>query len=214
MQSVANRSRTLVKVCGVRSADEARRILDLGADAVGVVVANGSPRQVSTDEAFGIAATRPHGTVLVGRGDEADWADLTRSWPGPVQIHGPGLELRRPFIRALAAGARPDANERVPVACLLDAPAAGSGALWDWSTAASPWPSLPLILAGGLTPANVHDALTAVRPWAVDVSSGVERERGRKDLELVRAFLQAVRACDEASGRTDEASPAGFEALR
>jgi len=214
MQVAANRSRTLAKICGVRSADEAQRIVDLGADAVGVVVAQGSPRQVSPETAFRIAATMPLRTVLVGRGDEPDWRDLTRSWPGPVQIHGPGLELRRPFIRALAAGARPDANERVPVACLLDAPAAGSGALWDWSTAASPWPSLPLILAGGLTPANVHDALTAVRPWAVDVSSGVERERGRKDLELVRAFLQAVRACDEASGRTDEASPAGFEALR
>jgi len=204
----------LVKICGVLSVDEARQIVDLGADAVGVVVAQGSPRQVSPETAFRIAAVVPVRTVLVGRGDEPDWSDLARSWPGPVQIHGPGFGLHRPFIRALAAGAAPDPSEPTPIASLLDAPSAGSGASWDWSNAASPWPSLPLILAGGLTPANVHDALTAVRPWAVDVSSGVERERGRKDLELVRAFLQAVRACDEASGRTDEASPAGFEALR
>ena len=214
MQFAANRSRTLVKICGVRSADDARRIFDLGADAVGVVVAGGSPRQVSPDSAFRIAAIMPARTVLVGRGDEPDWVDLGRSWPGPVQIHGPGDGLRRPFMRALAAGTLPDPTEPTPAACLLDAPTAGSGASWDWTTAASPWPAVPLILAGGLTPDSVPHAIRAARPWAVDVSSGVERERGQKDLGLVRAFLEAVRQCDAAEGRTADPSPSGFEALR
>jgi phosphoribosylanthranilate isomerase len=214
MQSVANRSRTLVKICGIGSADEARRIFDLGADAVGVVVASGSPRQVSPDTAFRIAAVMPARTLLVGRGDEPDWVDLARSWSGPVQIHGPSLGLRRSFIRALAASTRPGPSEPTPIAILLDAPTAGSGATWDWAKAASPWPELPLILAGGLTPDSVPQAMRAARPWAVDVSSGVERERGRKDLELVRAFLDAVHGCDTADGRDAEPSPSGFEALR
>ena len=214
MYAPANRSRTLAKICGVRSVDDATRIFDLGADAVGVVVATGSPRQVSPAEALQIAARHPERTVLVGRGDEAVWPDLARSWPGPVQIHGSGSNLGRAFIRALPAGTPPAAGEPRPIACLLDAPTAGSGAVWDWSRAVSPWPGLPLILAGGLTPESVTDAVRRVHPWAVDVSSGVERERGRKDLDLVRAFVEAVRRCDLDDGRVSDPSPRGFDALR
>jgi len=213
MHAAANRSRTLAKICGVRSEDEANRIFDLGADAVGVVVATGSPRQVSSDMAFRIARERPAQTVLEGRGNEPEWADLARSWPGPVQIHGPGHGLCRSFIRALAGGDAPDPSEPTPIACLLDAPSAGSGDAWDWARASSPWPGLPLILAGALTPESVAAAIQAARPCAVDVSSGVERVRGHKDLDLVRAFLTKVRACDSADGRTTDPSPTGFEAL-
>jgi phosphoribosylanthranilate isomerase len=214
MRAAANRSRTLVKICGIRSADEAGRILDLGADAVGVVIATGSPRQVSPTEALQIAATHPGRTVLVGRGDEPVWLDLARSWPGPVQIHGPASHLRRSVIRALPAGTPPAPDEREPVACLLDAPTAGSGAAWDWSRAVSPWPGLPLILAGGLTPDSVAHAIRRVHPWAVDVSSGVERDRGRKDLDLVHAFLDAVQRSDADDGRAGTPSPSSFDSLR
>ncbi len=214
MRVAANRSRTLVKICGVRSADQASQVFDLGADAVGVVVATGSPRRVSPSEAVQIATKHPGRTVLVGRGDEPVWPDLARSWPGPVQIHGSGSDLARAFIRALPVGTPPAPSEPRPVACLLDAPTAGSGTAWDWSRAVSPWPDLPLILAGGLTPESVADAMRSVRPWAVDVSSGVERDRGRKDLDLVRAFVNAVRRCDADDGRVTDPSPAGFDALR
>jgi phosphoribosylanthranilate isomerase len=214
MHAAANRSRTLVKICGVRSADEAAEVFDLGADAVGVVIATGSPRQVSPSAALQIATTRPGRTVLVGRGDEPVWPDLARSWPGPVQIHGSGRDLTRAFIRALPAGTPPAPSEPRPVACLLDAPTAGSGTAWDWSRATSPWPDQPLILAGGLTPESVAHAIRSVHPWAVDVSSGVERARGRKDLDLVRVFVEAVRRCDASDGRVTDPSPTGFDALR
>lgn len=214
MQVAANPSRTLVKICGVRSPQEAGRILDLGADAIGVVVAEGSPRQVSLADAHAISLVAAGRAVLVGRGTEPDWSELTRSWPGPVQIHGPSAVQGRRCIRALPADAAPLEASTQCSACLLDAPEAGSGQTWNWSQARSPWPGCPLILAGGLNPVNVAVAITAARPWAVDVSSGVERERGRKDLSLVEAFIQAVRDCDAAAGRSGDPVPADFVSLR
>ena len=212
MQRAANGFRTLVKVCGVRSPEEARRILDLGADAVGVVVAEGSPRQLTATEALEVAHGSPR-AVLVGRGSEACWLDLARSWPGPVQIHGPGGDIGRRFIRAVSGPDHPQ-NEPDPVACLMDAPEAGSGVPWSWSSDRCPWPGLPLILAGGLNPSNVGAAIRIARPWAVDVSSGVESSRGVKSLGLVAAFIEAVRRCDVEHGRTAEPIPPHFEALR
>ena len=214
MQVAANPSRTLVKICGVRSPEEAGRILDLGADAIGVVVAEGSPRRVSPADALAIAGVAPARTVLVGRGSEPGWAELARSWSGPAQIHGPNPLQGRRFIRAIHAESPLPEGSPEFAACLLDAPVAGSGQAWDWSRARSPWPACPLILAGGLTPGNVGSAISGAQPWAVDVSSGVERERGHKDLELVAAFLHAVRACDSTAGRSGEPTPRGFESLR
>lgn len=214
MHAAANGSRTLVKICGVRSPDEAVGILRLGADAIGVVVAEGSPRQLSAGQARAIGAAVGPRSVLVGRGTEPEWADLARSWPGPVQIHGEPGSLGRSFIRALAAGADPSPHEGTPVACLLDAPSAGSGERWEWSLARSPWPGLPVILAGGLHAGCAAEAIRAARPWAVDVSSGVERRRGMKDLALVSEFIAAVRACDAELGRSGTPEPAGFADLR
>lgn len=71
----------------------------------------------------------------------------------------------------------------------------------------------PLILAGGLDPGNVREAISATAPWAVDVSSGVERVRGTKDLSLVRAFIEAVRTADADAARCATPEPSGFEAL-
>jgi phosphoribosylanthranilate isomerase len=96
---------------------------------------------------------------------------------------------------------------------LLDAHQAGSGQPWDWRSAPSTPAHLPRILAGGLTPANVASAIDATEPWAVDVSSGVERSRGIKDHNLVAEFIQAVRACDLAAGRDAEPLPPGFSGL-
>jgi phosphoribosylanthranilate isomerase len=198
----------------VRSPEEAAGILGLGADAIGVVMAEGSPRQVSADQALLIAALQPERTVLVGRGNEAGWADLARSWSGPVQIHGPADGLGRRWIRATHLGDTPPHDEATPVACLVDAPIAGSGVPWDWTAARPPWPDVPWILAGGLRIDSVAAAIRAARPWAVDVSSGVEHERGRKDLSLVRQFIDQVRACDAADGRTASPNPSNFAALR
>jgi len=205
-------ARTLIKICGARNASEARAILDLGADAVGVVVAAGSPRRVHPSEAVAIADACGKQAVLVLRGSDQDCMDLLRSWPGPVQIHEPIGDPGRPCIVASNAAtlSAPEAWPSSATALLLDAPQAGSGAAWDWTKAQNTPRHLPCILAGGLNPANVATAINAAHPWAVDVSSGVEHARGTKDLGLVQAFIAAVRSCDAAAGRHDAPYPADF----
>ncbi len=215
MPAAEKRARTLVKICGVRSVEEARAILTLGADAIGVVVAAGSPRQVQPDQALTLSREIGPGAVLVDRNpaDPDRWA-LIRAWPGPVQLHGLTSGPHRRTILALHAGDPPPAHawtERVS-AWLLDAPDAGSGTAWTW--ARPPWlDDRPLLLAGGLRAQSVGAAIEAALPWAVDVSSGVERERGVKDLTLVRSFIESVRMADAKAGRTATPSPAHFAAL-
>lgn len=207
------RPATLVKVCGIRSADEALRVLALGADAIGVVTVPGSPRQVSEPEARAIASAAGRRTVLVVTGEHPGSAELTRWWPGAVQVHAPRGDPGRPFIHAGPPDlAPPPSAWATPCARLVDAPRAGSGAAWSWSRPPN-LGGLPLLLAGGLDARNVGAAIDAVQPWAVDVSSGVERERGVKDLGLVAAFIAAVREADALHGRTMVARPPSFEAL-
>jgi len=208
-------ARTLIKICGARNASEARAILDLGADAVGVVVAAGSPRRVHPSEAVAIADACGKQAVLVLRGSDQDCMDLLRSWPGPVQIHDPNGDPGRRCIVGHRAATMPSPQDlpATATALLLDAPQAGSGATWDWATARSAPNRLPCILAGGLNPSNVAAAIAAALPWAVDVSSGVEHARGTKYLGLVQAFIAAVRSCDAAAGRHGSPDPADFAAL-
>lgn len=205
---------TRIKICGVRNPAEARAVLDAGADAVGVVVSE-SPRRVHPAEAMAIASACPERTVLVLRGTDTQHIDLLRSWPGPVQIHDPSGVPPRRCILGLHAGSPPPADAwfEAASAVLLDGSRAGSGQPWDWAQAAGSIRGLPRILAGGLRPDNVAAAIEAVRPWAVDVSSGVEHARGTKDLALVRAFIAAVRACDQAAARSADPWPPDFAAL-
>jgi len=220
MRPVEKHSRTIIKICGVRSVAQAKAILDLNADAVGVVIASGSPRQVDADLANAIGRACAAKGVLVMREMTAETLALLRNWQGPVQIHGASADPHRRYIFAGAVDeSQPPAHWiGKPIARLFDAPAAGSGKSWDWNIArkhAEALPAnMPLLVAGGLHAGNVADAINALLPWAVDVSSGVERDRGMKDLELVRQFIAAVRSCDAAAGRTLEANPDGFEALR
>lgn len=204
---------TLIKVCGIRSAAQAGRVLDLGADAVGVVTVPGSPRQVSEQEARVIAELVGTRAVLVVTGEHPGTRELMRWWPGPVQIHGPQADPGRPYIHADPADA-PGADPRwaPAVARLVDAPQSGAGAAWNW-TRPEALGAVPLLLAGGLDAANVGAAIEEVRPWAVDVSSGVERERGIKDFDLVTAFIAAVRQTDARVGRRSAAKPSRFEDL-
>ncbi len=208
-----NRRRTMIKICGIRSPDEASAILAMGADAIGVVVADGSSRQV--DEPLALEIAREAGTraVVVDR-DPADPRRLAflRSWPGPVQLHGDPSSVERRCILGVSGDAVTRPPHRLVCAWLLDAPASGSGQPWRWSRPG--WMDhRPLILAGGLDPGNVREAISATAPWAVDVSSGVERVRGTKDLSLVRAFIEAVRTADADAARCATPEPSGFEAL-
>lgn len=209
-----------VKICGIRSVEDARTAADAGADYLGLVFAE-SPRRVDLAQARAIRDALPQGPPRVGVFDRAgpdevvvavEAADLAT-----IQVHGeyaPGELTRlvraagRPFIRALHAGRdnlgddleEALASDPPPFALLLDTPveglAGGSGRTFDWQLARDPARRTRVFLAGGLTPANVAAAIRAVEPYAVDVSSGVEAAPGRKDRELVRTFIAAARAAD------------------
>lgn len=206
----------LVKICGLSTPEMALVALEAGADAIGVVMSPSSPRHVAPARAREVISAvhdaRPGAlTVLVTA--ELAAADAVReaiaAGAGAVQLHGSRYG-RDDLAAVSAAGLVPWravslADDPAPVVgahgedvLLLDAPVPGSGATWDLTLLAERPPAeRPLegrwLLAGGLTPANVADAVRAVRPWGVDVSSGVESSRGIKDARLVREFVAAAR---------------------
>jgi phosphoribosylanthranilate isomerase len=202
--------RTRVKICGIRDFDAALWAIEAGADAIGLVFVESSPRHVDVGRAAQIAASLPpfvQSVVLT-----ADMApgrvlrlaeEVAASW---VQVHGLESEgqvaqLELPLIRGFRfspeAVRRWNACEMVD-ALLIDGSSGGEGTSFDWTQLADMMDEIdkPVILAGGLTPENVGEAIETIRPWAVDVSSGVERRRGVKDEDLIHAFCEAVRAAD------------------
>ncbi len=201
---------TRVKICGIWEPDAARAAAEAGADAVGFVFAP-SRRRVTVEQAAALAAILPPFVARVGV-----FVDETRErileavaacGLSAVQLHGdepPELcrALPVPVIKAVrVADARSlEALGRYRVsAFLLDAYAPGSpggtGRTFDWDLAAGLGREHRIILSGGLNAANVTDALARVRPYGVDVSSGVETD-GRKDPAKIRAFVEAVRRWD------------------
>jgi len=209
-------ARTRIKVCGVRDMDTALAALEAGADALGFVFAEDSPRYIEPDEAWGIVRSLPplHATVglTVDRSVE-EYAAIERACPTDYsQLHGGESEsvvraCGPRVFKAVEFNAetikddlrRWGAVEEVD-AILVDGSAGGMGQSFDWDALAGAHATCqkPIILAGGLTSRNVGEAIRAVRPWAVDVSSGVERQRGEKDHNLIRAFCRAVRETDAA----------------
>lgn len=208
---MAERRITRVKICGITSVDDARMVIDAGADAIGLVFA-GSKRRIDVDTARAIVRCVPPFVAVVGVFMDAPVEEVLAiaSAVGcdTVQLHG--NEDPAYCRRVVAAGYRVIKRIRVHDAdtpaelrvrmepyrvhgFLLD-PGAGDGRLFAWSVARGL--TGPIIVAGGLTPANVQDVLRVLRPYAVDVSSGVERAPGKKDPEKVRAFLRAVRQYD------------------
>ena len=199
-----------VKVCGVTRPDDARLAVDAGASAIGVIFWPGSPRVVSVARASEIFAVVPDGVLKVGV-----FVDQPRSFVesavrmaqlDAIQLHGREIpsdyNLGCLVLKSVAVGAGFAAASlaEMPsrVVPLLDAAderlKGGTGATIDWTLAATAARVRSVVLAGGLTPANVREAIRAVQPFAVDVSSGVETAPGRKSPDLVRAFLAAVRA--------------------
>ncbi|WP_323101097.1 phosphoribosylanthranilate isomerase [Intrasporangium sp. YIM S08009] len=199
-----------VKVCGLKDPDMARVAVAAGADAVGVVMSEGSPRHVTPEAAAGVveAVGGRADTVLVVREmPVAEAVEAAGSIGATVlQLHGgysaaEFATARAGFARVWRATALDDSTELTVGAwgeevLLLDAPVAGSGHTWDIGALQHRRPRGRWLLAGGLDPVNVAGAVTAARPWGVDVSSGVESSRGVKDPDLVRAFVAAARAAD------------------
>ncbi|WP_392899865.1 phosphoribosylanthranilate isomerase [Streptomyces sp. LN699] len=193
-----------IKICGLRTARDVDTAVEAGADAIGFVFAPGSPRTVDAAGARELAARVPAGVLTVGvfRGQSVEEVRrLTReSGVRSEQLHGDEgpeyyEELRaqgRTLIRATAAAVAA-AGEYGEDLLLIDAPDPGSGKPWNWASAEFTAPEGRWLLAGGLTPATVREALRTTGAWGVDVSSGVERERGIKSPELIRAFIEAAR---------------------
>lgn len=198
-----------VKVCGITSEEDALLAVAMGADALGFVFAPSS-RQISAQLAGDIVKRLPPEIVTVGvfrdesRERVVDIAHSARL--RAVQIHGhePSADSHwirqrvRLVIKAFPAGdpLLDKADEYAADAFLIDSATPGSGQVFDWSLAEGAPSGRRIILAGGLTPANVGDAIRVVRPWGVDVSTGVESAPGRKDPSKVRAFVEAARAAE------------------
>jgi phosphoribosylanthranilate isomerase len=199
-----------VKICGITNEDDALLALALGADALGFVFAPGSPRMVTSDEARDIVKRLPRDevtTVGVFRDERPQRVAEIVNTVGlkGAQLHGrePPSEVeyvrkRVPLvIQGFAAGdpAITMAAEGSADLVLVDAPNPGSGRVFDWVQVEGALNGVRLLLAGGLTPDNVSDAIWRVRPWGVDVSTGVETApgSGRKDPRKLRRFIEAAR---------------------
>ena len=196
-----------VKICGITNEEDALLAVALGADALGFVFAP-SPRQVAVQRVGDIVRRLPPEILTVGvfRDEHPHRVVEIVQSAGlkAAQLHGHEsaedvtevMKHVRTVIKAVSAGsvdaARADTfGTRV---VLVDAPAPGSGKVFDWQLAGELPGGLNVILAGGLTPDNVAQGVSAVRPWGVDVSSGVEAAPGRKDPVLLRRFIDAARA--------------------
>ncbi len=207
--------RTRVKICGFTRAADALAAAQLGADAIGLVFYAPSPRAVSSEQAREVVAALPPFVTVVGLFvDEAP--QTVRSVLQVVRIdclqfHGDEAPdycagFGKPYIKAVRMGAGTDlcdvAGRYASADALLldvDDPAAkgGTGHGFDWNRI-TPGCPLPLILAGGLHPGNARAALAQVRPYALDVSSGVEAAKGVKDPDKMAAFLKEVYQFDHA----------------
>jgi phosphoribosylanthranilate isomerase len=206
-------TRTRIKICGLTRAADVDAAVNAGADALGFNLWSKSPRALTVERAAALAARLPAFVTPVCLFVNAD-AGLIREAVAAIphallQFHGDETPAqcdaaRRPYLRAvrMAAGvdlldfARRYPNAR---ALLVDADAGaaygGSGKVFDWSLIPKDVPA-PVVLSGGLSPANVTDGVLALRPWAVDVSSGVESAKGIKDAALMRRFCDAVQEAD------------------
>lgn len=203
--------RIRVKICGITREQDALLAAEAGADAIGFVHWARSPRAVDVQRARSIQAQLPPfvSTVALFVDPSADtvWQVIEATRPDLLQFHGneePSFcsAFGVPYIKALKITDRaPDATalgyHAQARGFLLDShdPVAigGTGRAFDWSLA--PHATMrPIVLAGGLNAANVGRAIAIVRPWAVDVSSGVESAPGIKDEARLRAFMQAVAA--------------------
>jgi phosphoribosylanthranilate isomerase len=207
-------ARTRIKICGIRTEEALFAAADAGADAVGFMFVKTSPRYIDPEEAFDLMSLLPPLVSAVGvhANPTADaFSDIEELCPAVyTQLHGQeepkvvkacGPDVIK-AIRFDAATIASDLEKWGAMdevcAILVDGSAGGEGTAFDWSLLAPHIESCakPVIIAGGLTPSNVGQAIRAARPFGVDVSSGVESEKGVKDTALIEAFCHAVQEAD------------------
>ena len=208
-------TRTFIKVCGITRIADAEAAVAAGADALGLVFHRASPRAVTIAQAAEVsAAVGPFvSTVALFVNAAPVYVEEVLAATGIhlAQFHGDETpeycrSFRRPYIKAIRMAPGLDAAAMAArygdaAACLFDAwhpqLAGGTGDVFDWSRLLSCTGSRPMILAGGLTAANVATAVRTLRPYAVDVSSGVESAPGLKDARLIAEFVAAVRSVQQ-----------------
>ena len=208
--------RTRIKICGITSVEDALAAAQLGADAIGLVFYPPSPRYVEVEQAAEIAAALPPFVTTVGLFVNADEQTISevvsRVRIDLIQFHGNeckdycGLH-QRPYLKAVRMSDEVDLDKQMTDyaqarALLLDTYKAGvpggTGEQFNWDRVPAHLAD-KIILAGGLTPENVKDAIAQVHPYAVDVSGGVESAPGKKDKEKMARFIEAVRSQESRS---------------
>ncbi|MDT3423887.1 phosphoribosylanthranilate isomerase [Pseudomonas protegens] len=202
------------KICGITRIEDALAAVAAGADAIGLVFYAKSPRAVNVQQARAIIAALPPFVTSVGlfvNASRCELGEILDAVPlDLLQFHGDESAAdcegyHRPYIKAL----RVKAGDDIAAACLayprasgilldtyVEGVPGGTGEAFDWSLVPQGL-NKPIILAGGLTPDNVAAAIARVRPYAVDVSGGVEQGKGIKDPAKIQAFMQAVRRSNE-----------------
>ena len=218
LSAAAATGRLVVKICGITCPEDGRLAVEAGADALGFVFWPGSPRSIDPLEASAVSRGLPESVLRVGVFVDASRDELERIVDAAdldvLQLHGnEPLEalaaLPRPVLKAVRVGPGFAVDEALRAAeaaagLVVDTrlpgeaqSPGGTGVAFDWSLVSGLAGRVPfLMLAGGLGPGNVAEAIRAVRPHGVDVSSGVESRPGRKDGAKVRAFVEAARAAD------------------
>ena len=205
--------RTRIKICGVTRAEDAAAAVAGGADAVGVIFAS-SPRQVSVEQAADVLSAVPPFVARVGVFVDAPTGLIRRAVEscGLTAVQFSGSETPEicdtvpvPVLKVIHVGTHFDSSAAEPyrghaAALLLDTlstdKAGGTSQHFDWRTVEADLGWAPTIVAGGLHPGNVGECVALLRPFAVDVSSGVESAPGIKDHDRIEAFCAAVRAAD------------------
>ena len=206
-------SSTRIKICGITRHEDATAAAAAGADAIGFVFYRNSPRYVDPDRAKAIAAAVPPFVSIVGLFVDADAADVEASLRAfrvdYLQFHGDEnkdycSQFGVPFLKAVRVRPGLDllhyaidfsAARALLLDAFVDGVPGGTGQKFDWNLIPRNLP-LPIVLSGGLSPDNITEAVRRVRPWAVDVSSGVEAAKGIKDADKIKQFIRGVRNAD------------------
>lgn len=211
--------RTRIKVCGITNKEDARAAVAAGADALGFIFVEQSPRLVNPDMVRAITRELPPFVEAIGvfRDEEMEavaelihYCSLTM-----VQLHGSESpeyceKISCPVIKSFSIHSETESGELAAYSgivsgFLLDTYhkdlAGGTGMVFDWKLVEQIKPPGPVILAGGLNPENIVQAIRQVRPFAVDVNSGVEYQPGRKDTDKLKSFADEVRKADELASK-------------
>ncbi len=204
---------TRIKICGITREQDALTATASGANAIGLVFYDKSPRHVTPEQAARIAAAVPPFVTVVGlfvNPSAEEVREVLRQVPLDVlQFHGEETpefcaQFGRPYLKAIRVkpgvdlvqcAARYSGAQGLLLDAYVEGTHGGTGASFDWALIPRDLP-LPIILSGGLAPDNVAQAIERVRPYAVDVSSGVEAAKGIKDAAKVAAFIKEVKRID------------------